>query len=255
MNSPSPNNYQLGRGKVYFDIFDTNGNLTGELDLGNAPEFNLAPEVEKLEHYSSQTGLKVKDKEIALEIKLTGSIQLDEINLRNLKLAFLAVDSTYTQASASVVDEVVGVVTLDAWYSLLYRDVSTVVVTDDTGAITYVLGDDYNVDATLGRIYIIDGGDILTAVDIKVSYDCADLDLEGIAIAQETKIEGQLRFMGDPGTGIIFELLAWKASLTPDGEFSFISDDWGVLNLAVEVLSDSVGHPNSPLGVMYKHAA
>jgi len=253
MNSPSPNNYQLGRGKVYFDIFDGSGNLTGELDLGNAPEFNLAPEVEKLEHYSSMSGLKTKDKEVALEVKLTGSIQLDEINLRNLKLAFLGDDATLSQAGASVTDEEVVCTTLDAWYSLANRSISAVTVTDAIGT-PLTLNDDYKVDATLGRIYAVDGGAISASDTIKVSYTAAALELTGINIANVTKIEGQLRFMGDPGTGNKFELLAWKATLTPDGEFSFISDDWGVLNLAVEVLSDSVGHPSNPLGVIYKHS-
>ena len=37
------NNILLGRGKIYFDRFDSSGVRTGELFLGNCPTFEITP--------------------------------------------------------------------------------------------------------------------------------------------------------------------------------------------------------------------
>jgi hypothetical protein len=39
--SVNGNNILLGRGKIYFDRFDTNGARTDELFLGNCPTFEI----------------------------------------------------------------------------------------------------------------------------------------------------------------------------------------------------------------------
>ena len=67
---PNTNDYNLGRGIVYFSLLDTNGLPTGGYrDLGNAPEFNVSFETETLEHQASRLGLKVTDKEVVISQK------------------------------------------------------------------------------------------------------------------------------------------------------------------------------------------
>ncbi len=79
--------YTVGKGIISFDRFDANGLPTGLRDLGNGPLFNLAPEEETLEHFSSREGIKTLDLEIPLSRKLKGKFRLDEYDKDNLRLA------------------------------------------------------------------------------------------------------------------------------------------------------------------------
>lgn len=86
----SINNYTVGRGKVYIK-------KTGDLDfidMGNCTEFEFTPELEKLDHYSSREGIKVKDKSIVLQANGTLRMVLDEWSVDNLKLALLGSSAT-----------------------------------------------------------------------------------------------------------------------------------------------------------------
>ena len=85
----STNNYLLGKGILYFDRFDDAGLPTGEVDLGNCPAFSLQPTVETLDHFSSRSGLKVKDKSVTVQAGLTAKFTLEEFSLANLAMALL----------------------------------------------------------------------------------------------------------------------------------------------------------------------
>lgn len=80
--SPSVLNYSILKGKAFFT--PTGGQ---ERDLGNAPEVELTPEVEKLDHFSSRAGVRKKDRSVPLEQTLTLRVVLDEITAENLALA------------------------------------------------------------------------------------------------------------------------------------------------------------------------
>ena len=81
--------YTLGKGVLYFDRFDEDGNPTGIRDLGNAPNFTLTPTVETLEHFSSREGLKKKDLTVNLSIGITAKFTLEEYDKENLAMALL----------------------------------------------------------------------------------------------------------------------------------------------------------------------
>ena len=50
---PTDKNIVLGSGHIYFDIFDDNGDLTGECYLAETPGFEIAMETESIEVDSS----------------------------------------------------------------------------------------------------------------------------------------------------------------------------------------------------------
>lgn len=259
MNAHSTKNYQLGRGIVYFNPLDpATGIAKGEVDLGNAPAFNLNTEIEELEHFSSRAGLRVVDKKVTLSLKLIGSFTLDEINTRNLAFAFLGDQATTVQGAGSVAAEAITVDLTDAYYKLQYRnlDDGSVVVEPSGGGVPYVEGTDYSVDLSTGRIYIIDGGAIVSTTAIEVDYDyLAITGMETVQLAKNTKVEGLLRFIGNPATGVTFEGVWWKVTLSLAGEVGFITEaDWATMEFEFEVQADSENHPNSPLGEIYKLA-
>jgi hypothetical protein len=86
--SPSTLNYSVLKGIVKFT--PTGG---AERDLGNAPEFELTPAIDKLDHFSSRAGVRSKDRSVVREKTLNGRMVLDENTPENLQLALLGGDS------------------------------------------------------------------------------------------------------------------------------------------------------------------
>lgn len=105
VDSPSADNYQLGKGVLYFNQ-KSGGSFLGELDLGNAPDFSFNVSLEKLEHFSSRGGLRAKDKSVVSQITPGCSFSLDEINAENLKLLVMGTATTVAAASGAVSAEV-----------------------------------------------------------------------------------------------------------------------------------------------------
>ncbi len=83
--APNTSNYLYGKGRLFFKRTGE----TGHLDLGNVPNFELTPEVEEQEHFSSRSGVREKDLSFVVEKKLSASLTLEEFSAENLSLAFL----------------------------------------------------------------------------------------------------------------------------------------------------------------------
>lgn len=82
--SPDVLNYAVLKGNVYFT--PAGGSRR---HLGNAPQFQLELGVDKLDHFSSMTGVKTKDQSIVLEKTCTLTMSIEEVTLKNLQLALL----------------------------------------------------------------------------------------------------------------------------------------------------------------------
>src|ERR1035437_453840 len=85
LSSPNIGNYYVGKGILSIK-------LLGEsvfTDCGNAPVFEFMPKVTNLDHYSSRTGVRVKDFTAVIEISGSLTIQLEELTARNMGFALL----------------------------------------------------------------------------------------------------------------------------------------------------------------------
>ncbi len=236
--APNVNNLLVGKGELFFDplVDDVN---QGEISLGNAPEVSITPEIEELEHVSSLEGLNKVDVKIVTSLKLIVAATLEEFNQENIEMIFLGEKTTISQTASTVTDEEVTIVKLDAYFKLDYRKISSVVVKDETGVTTYVEDEDYSVDYKIGRIKAITGGAIAEDDLVKVSYSYADLSLPAVKLAEKTKIEGALRFVGDPAYGPEFELYIPKVSITADGAMPLISTEWSSVGIRAEALIET----------------
>jgi hypothetical protein len=252
-NSPSTDNYTLGKGIVYFNRKDNDTGLyTGERDLGNAPAFSFNIALEKLEHFSSRGGLKAKDKEIISQITPGISFTLDEVNAENLALLTLADVETVSQTGASVTDEA------HKGYKgkrieLAFRDISSVTITNASDSDTpLVSGQDFSVvaamkDDAIGRVYILPTATNVTDGDnLEISYTYGTITYTRVKAFAQTQVEGFLRFVSDNPAGTQQELQIWRVSLTPAGDTAMIGDDWSTLGFTGEVLKDEAGHSDSP---------
>ena len=82
--APSIDNYYIGKGRVFWTP-----EAGVERDLGNVPEFEFTPELEKLAHYSSRSGVRTKDREVVIEKSATLRIVMEEWSLENLRMALM----------------------------------------------------------------------------------------------------------------------------------------------------------------------
>ena len=83
--APNTSNYYIGKGIV---SFKKSGDSTYR-DLGNATIFEFAPNITKLDHFSSRTGVKTKDRSVVTEKSGTINLTLEEWTIENLQLALL----------------------------------------------------------------------------------------------------------------------------------------------------------------------
>jgi hypothetical protein len=89
--SPDVLNYHIGKATVSFT--PEGGSLR---QLGNAPEIEITPELETLPHFSSQSGIRTKDREVNIEASATLRLVLDEITPENLAMLLLGTVDTAT---------------------------------------------------------------------------------------------------------------------------------------------------------------
>jgi len=90
LTSPNIGNYYIGRGSVYIQ-------LLGEskyTHCGNSPQFEFQAKVTQLDHYSSMTGVKVKDFTAVTEISGSLTMVLEEFTARNMGFALLGLPIT-----------------------------------------------------------------------------------------------------------------------------------------------------------------
>lgn len=242
------NEYQIPRGRVFFDQFDANGVTTGEVPFGNCPDFNITIESEKSDHYSSESGLRQKDASVTVEVNRTATITCDNISAANLARYLAGTVETVTQASGSVTDE-----TITVYKGRQYqlgktesnpagvRNITDVVVTNSGATVTYVLNTDYAVDLELGRLQILADGAITDAASIKVDYTRPAKTWTRIKTGSNTELAGAIRVISDNASGENRDFYMPKVNLTPNGELPVITSDTDYVSMefTVEILKPS----------------
>lgn len=237
-------NYTIPKGKLYLDVFDTTGALTGERYLGNTPGAELSINSESLDHYSAEGGVNEKDESFVTQIDRKLSITCDDMSLETQALFVIGGIATLTQTSGAVVGEVVANVLQDRYYQLGVtpanptgvRNVSLPVV--KSGITTYVENTDYSLDGPLARIYIITGGAIVDTSDLMVDYTKAAAVRQQIATSALEAKTGALRFVADNPKGVNRDFYAAKVNLKPSGNMTLKGEkaEWAKVQFDVEFL-------------------
>lgn len=225
------NNYVFGRGKVYIDLFDTSGNLTGERFLGNCPGFTLSVASETFEHFSSTTGLKQKDLTVVTSINFSSKISCDDVGPDNLALFFGGSVSSITQAATPVTGEAH---TVKAGYEYQLgagsanpvgvKNVTAFTLKDATDVTTYVLGTDYTVDLATARFSIIKGGAITDGAVVHAGYTPAAGSITRVSSGNSGQLTGAVRFIADNAVGENRDCYIPSAALAASGDLPLITD-------------------------------
>jgi len=237
--APSTENFVLGKGVPYFSRKLDDGSYEGERDLGNTTDMTLSSDVKFIEHYSSRSGMKQKDKKIAEQVDAKISFTLDEVNTDNLALWAMGDTEAVTQAADTALT-VEFASKKGRYFDLGYRNVLNVAITGKTE------GEDFVVDAEVGRIFIPEDSTIVDDADTTVTFDCETASYTKIKGLKETEIEGFFRFVSDNPVGQNFELKVWRVLLSPSGDLSLIGDNWMELKFEGELMADQNNHADNP---------
>jgi hypothetical protein len=247
-----PTQLLLGRGKVYFDRFDSAGLPQGLRYVGEVDKLELNPSATTKDYFTMSKANSIKMQQNITNQTHEVDLQFREYQPANLAIALLGDAIVLTQAAEAVLTEVLTTKALPGYvYQTRYRNISGVVPAVAGGL--GVLGTDFEVlDPKLGLIHVLPGTAVFDGTK------ALTLDYAGAAIAAadgklqvqggtESKIEGKLVFVGDPANGPAVDVEVWRVRFQPSGAIALITDDYGTIPLKGEAMDDSANHPTQPL--------
>jgi hypothetical protein len=100
LTSPNIGNYYIGKGIVSIKLLGE----TTYTDCGNVPQFEFLAKVTNLDHYSSRTGVRVKDFTAVIEITGALTIQMEELTARNMGFALLGLPTGGPSPTPDTID-------------------------------------------------------------------------------------------------------------------------------------------------------
>lgn len=246
-------NYTVGRGEVHFAPFvPGTQNHKGFRYIGNTPEFSLTLESETLDHFNSDRGIREKDASVTIEVTRSGSIIADEIQPENIALFLFGAMDTVTKAGGAVADEQINDVTPGWSYQLGETALNPIgaralvfpgsggtafSVKDDTTPTptTFAAGTDYVLDATRGRLTIVEGGAIQKGDNLRVSYTELASTFKRIISGSEP-VNGALKFITFNPIGEQYDWVFPWVTISPNGDFNLKGDEWQQIPFSFEIL-------------------
>jgi hypothetical protein len=82
----STDNYSILKGVLSIATYNTTtGVVSAYSDMGNAPSAEVEPSIERLPHYSSREGLRIKDKNPVISTEYSVRFSLDELAAVNIQ--------------------------------------------------------------------------------------------------------------------------------------------------------------------------
>jgi len=162
--------YLSGQGKVYAGKRDANGNTLDFDFLGNVPSFQLALNVDVLEHKESTSGQRLIDLRLITGKKVDLTMNVQEFTPENFALLLQGVVDT--QGAGTVTAEQLNggnAIVAGDTYALAGKDVASLVLTDSTGSpLTLATPADYIPNLPYGLVDIISAGAYVAP--IKAAY-------------------------------------------------------------------------------------
>lgn len=225
-------NQTLGRGRIYFKKTGDSGYRY----IGNTPAFGLSVTSDTLKHFSSDTGVKVQDKEIVISTEYAGSLTTDNVNHENLAMMFLGTSATVAVASATGASVTFNDVVLGNVFDLGKRNVSNVVITGKT------LGTDYTVDAVNGLLTIPETSTIVAGSDVTVTFDNAAYSYDR-TVSAGTAVEGSLMFIANNPEGDDIDYRIPDVKMMPNGELAIKAEEWQQLPFNLVISAPDDGSP------------
>lgn len=225
----------LGGGDLYVDRYDpSTGQKIGRMGPYEVVKFEIKSNAEIKEWPSkgrSTYGQVVES--VALNKPSDFSVTFGEVDREGLTLALLGTQEVINQGAGAITDEAT-TAKLGKWVSLSKSNIVTagLVFKNQAGAVTYVLGTDYEFNYRLGMYRALPGGAITEAQPLKATatYNA----ITGAKIRGGTQAQVRAEFILD---GINFAdqaaviVTAYEGVVSPDTAFDFLSDNFGQIPL------------------------
>lgn len=212
--------------------------------FGATDTVTLTTEVEYIEHKSTEYDTAVTDKKISKSRKAVLNFTTGEISPAILAKAFLGVEAEKTQAAGTAVAQTISGVKFGVIYDLGIVKITSFVVKDSVGTITYVEGVDYSIDKNSGFMEILSTGSIAELDNINLTIDNDVYSYVNVASLKGEQLEGELIFISDPQSGQKYKYVFHKVSISSSGDFALKSEEFSTLSFEGEALiDDSVTDP------------
>lgn len=232
------NEYVLGDGEIYLDPYNTSGNLTGEINIGNVPDFTISSQFQTEDINAPQGNIMVLNDNIITERKYTAELACE--NMSGVVLSLYLRGSRIDQVDPVAANKVSTItvkkgrtyqVGTDGTHPTGARNISGVVVR--TGATTWVLNTDYTIEPVRGRIYITETSNIPEDSTISIEFDAPQNSYERVQADSQGTLIVALRFLSANRSGKKRDVFAPKAVLTPQNQLAVIGEALTAASFAV----------------------
>jgi hypothetical protein len=242
-------NLKLGRGSLLFAPHDGTVAEAGYIFVGNVPSLEFSWDIETREKYSATQRSSPLLASSTSRQDLTLVAQCDEHTKENLKRFFFATETTANQTLSTTGSTPVNDLVTGRSYDIGGISVTNVVV--KKGSTVLVAGTDYDLYATQGMLMFKDSAAISDGDDVVIEYDRPLVNIDRLAIGRVSEQLCKILYIADDantsGASAQDRYVLHKCSITPDGAYQLISDDYTSFNLRFKVLNDPA-NPNNPLG-------
>lgn len=218
----------IGSSDIYIDVLTDEGVATGLQIKGNCREFTIKGDSERVEQIgSNRSNFGQVIASVTIPKPASASFTLDQMDPDMFAMAFFGTNSAFTQSSGSTGGTPIEVTTIeDKYVEIGKMMISSVVVKNDGGTVTYAEGTDYEINTRLGMIMALSSGSIATGAVVEIT--CSYAAIAGTQMTGMTKTNVRLRMVLDGqnyADGRNFKLDVYRARLAPSGEFGFQAGD------------------------------
>ena len=225
----------LGAGDLYISRYNPTTGLfddfTGPFE---ATKFEVKPNVELKEMSSrgrSSYGQVIES--VALPQPAEFTLELPEVNKESLSIALLGTESAINQNAGTLTDAPVTVTSKDTWLNIGKQNITAgLVVKNDTGVTTYVLGTDYVLNKRMGWIKILPGSALVKDAVIEVTGAYGAVGGTLIRGATNSQIRAKFRLDGVNFADQLPVIVdVWEAIISADSAFDFLSNEFASISL------------------------
>lgn len=225
----------LGAGDLYISRYNPTTGLfddfTGPFE---ATKFEVKPNVELKEMSSrgrSTYGQVIES--VALPQPADFTLELPEVNKESLSIALLGTESAINQTAGTLTDAPITVTSKDTWLNIGKQNITAgLVVKDETGVTTYVMGIDYVLNNRMGWIKILPGSVIVKDAVIEVTGAYGVVGGTLIRGATNSQIRAKFRLDGVNFADQLPVIVdVWEAVISADSAFDFLSNEFASISL------------------------